>query len=129
MLDMKHKNIGATVSLIHMIHKLSDSDELPKEMAELFMLESDDCDHKHETKQCTFHAEEDLTKGDSFTTFPCCVGECPLGSILDKELKDNPGLPALGPCAHCGCAVNMGNVAHVDDDIQICKTCFDDKGV
>jgi len=127
MLDIKHKNIGATVSMLKLIHKITDGEELPTEITKLFMVESGECDHKHETGQCTFYAEEDLESGDSFTTFACCIGECPLGSMVDKELKDSPGLPSIGPCAGCGGRVDMDNVAHVDDDMQICQTCFDEK--
>jgi len=132
MLDMKHKNIGATVSMLNMIHELTPGDELPIEITKLFMAESDDCDHKHETGQCTFHAEEDLTKGDSFTTFKCCIGECPLGPLVDGEFKATANSIDLsdtfiGPCSGCGGSVTQSNCAHVDDHHQVCQSCFDEK--
>jgi len=106
MLDPKHKNIGATVSMINIIAQ-KEADEIAEsfkgngigavmagllgDIDELFMAEASECDYKHETGQCTFHAEEDLLDalqaGNSSITFPCCVGECPLGALVDKELK------------------------------------------
>ena len=120
MLDIKHKNIGATVSMLKLIHKITDGEELPTEITKLFMVESGECDYKHESGACVFN-------GSLETNLNCCIGECPLGSMVDKELKDSPGLPSIGPCAGCGGRVDMDNVAHVDDDMQICKSCFDEK--
>jgi hypothetical protein len=83
MLDREQKNIGATVSMIHMMHKLTDKDELPIELTKLFMLESDNCNSKVEGC-CTF----DIDEPDACISPPkCMIGECPLGSIVDKELK------------------------------------------
>jgi hypothetical protein len=108
---MKHKNIGATVALLKGISKIFPEpskegimdkicrvlnhkmkhitlQQTEESLAELFMLESRECDYKVNVPRgflkenmCTFHAEEDLEHGDSFTTPKCMIANCP----LDKE--------------------------------------------
>jgi hypothetical protein len=106
LLTPKHRNIGSTVGMVKDIHKLSEKPRIAKVLTELFMEESTDCDYKHKTGQCTFHVEEDLTKGDSFTTLanyssqvdaalPCRAGNCPLGPLVDKELEFGTNLDRL----------------------------------
>jgi hypothetical protein len=80
MLDKKHRNIGATVSMISMVHLLTPDADLPNAMTELFMLESGDCDYKHETGACIFNGSIEPNQ-------KCMVGNCPLGGMLDKELN------------------------------------------
>lgn len=86
-MDAHQKNIGATVGMVKNIHKITGHDDvkMPVELTGLFTAESDSCVSKVEG-MCTFHAGEDLEKGDSFTTPKCRVGNCPLGDLVDKEL-------------------------------------------
>ena len=82
MLDMRHKNIGATVSMLKMIHKVAgDNEELPTALTELFMLESGECDSKVEGA-CTFEVYPEAC----ISPPKCMVGNCPLGEIVDEEL-------------------------------------------
>ena len=101
-LDAKHKNIGATVSMINIIAKkeaeektTGQEDGFGTKMAKmllgdidkLFMAESNSCDHKHEGC-CTFHQDDNVSELDDFAKVKCCIGECPLGALVDKEFKD-----------------------------------------
>jgi hypothetical protein len=80
MLDPKHKNIGATVGMVKEIHKLSHDPLLAEELTKLFMEESNGCDYKHETAACIFN-------GSTESNMKCRVGNCPLGPLVDEELK------------------------------------------
>lgn len=93
-MDKHQRNIGATVSMTKSIHELAGHDdaELPAGLTMLFTAESDSCVSKVDGR-CTFNAEEDLKKGDSFATPKCRVGNCPLGDIVDEELKEDRRLP------------------------------------
>ncbi len=93
-MDKHQRNIGATVSMTKSIHELvgHDDAETPADFTLLFVAESDSCDSKVDG-MCTFHAEEDLLDGDTFTTPKCCVGNCPLGEIVDEELRKDGGIP------------------------------------
>lgn len=99
MLDSKHGNIGATVSMINLIaQKQADetagnspvgigtmfAELVLGDVDELFMAESGMCDYKVE-KACTFNGPAPIEPG---LPVPCCVGECPLGALVDEELKD-----------------------------------------
>jgi len=77
-LSMKHKNIGATVALLKGIHLLTDGEELPNELAELFTLESDECDWKKDDGHCYY----------TRAPFKCIVGNCPLGDETKDDLED-----------------------------------------
>ena len=135
MLDMKHKNIGATVGILKQIHEITSGSELPVELTKLFMLESDECDHKQHG--CCFF---EIDEPDACISPPkCTVGECPLGEIVSQELvhmslSDITGnlthdaeATYIGPCAGCGGTVTQENVGHVDDHHQVCKPCFEQK--
>ena len=88
-LDMKHKNIGATVGMIEgmaqLMEGLGGGDALLGEIAELFQLEAQECDHQITTEGPVYCGFNDLNSDT-----PCCVGECPLGAIVTKEIKDMP---------------------------------------
>ena len=52
-------------------------------LTELFMAEAEGCDYwmlnnDNESRTCHFR---------SGPTQPCCIGECPLGPLVDEELK------------------------------------------
>ena len=112
-LDPKHKNIGATVSMIQMlankeaqilakkpkgfVQTIKDillppkegvgrtlAKELTDPMIKLFMAESDSCDHKTGDK-CAIYA-------DRADVFMCTMANCPLGALVDDELKSAAGL-------------------------------------
>lgn len=99
MLDPKHENIGATVSMINIIAR-QEADEIAAgksggfgalmakamlgDVDKLFMAESGMCDHKVE-KACTFNGPTPIEPG---LPVPCCIGECPLGALVDEKLKD-----------------------------------------
>jgi hypothetical protein len=90
MLDSKHRNIGATIGLLTRIHKVAgNGEELPVALTELFMLEADDCDYKHETGACIFN-------GSTKPNQECMVGNCPLGPLVDEELKSGANSDAFG---------------------------------
>lgn len=93
-MDKHQWNIGATVGLVKYTHELTGHDDvdMPMYLASLFTAESDSCVSKVDGR-CTFNAEEDLKKGDTFATPKCRVGDCPLGSLVDEELEKNRRLP------------------------------------
>jgi hypothetical protein len=88
-MDRKHANIGATVSLLLNIHKLTPDEDLPISLAELFTLESDACDYKW-GNVCKFISAKTV-KSDKV---PCIVGNCPLGDVIDKVANDQ-GFPTI----------------------------------
>ena len=134
MLDIKHKNIGATVSMLNLIYGVLKTDKLDTPLTELFMAESNDCDHKVISERdggvCIFN-------GSLETNLRCCIGECPLGRLVNEEIKgmnitdiqSKMDATYIGPCVHCGRDVTSDNLAHVDDDMQMCKPCFNEKEV
>ena len=77
-LDIKHMNIGATVSMLRLMQEL-DGGQSDDALTELFMVESVECDYKL-LEACTYN---DSLKPDML----CCIGECPLGAEVDKKLK------------------------------------------
>jgi hypothetical protein len=83
-IDMKHKNIGATVGLVKNIHKLTGDDEtMLRNLADLFIAEAAECDFRHEINDkpvCVFN-------GSTSPNLVCCAGECPLGAIVDEEIE------------------------------------------
>jgi len=95
MLDPKHRNIGATVSMTNIIAQ-KEADEVSGnssgnmgtmlakavlgDVDKLFMEESNDCDYKHETGICVFDGSTKPNK-------VCMLANCPLGALVDKELK------------------------------------------
>ena len=131
-LDMKHKNIGATVGLIKGMSALLPEDStMPTEITELFMLEAQECDFQVKSEAenaCVFN-------GSLAENKPCCIGECPLGELVSQEiaLMDMSDIETkatsdyIGPCAGCGGDVTKNNLGHVDDHHQVCKSCFDQK--
>jgi hypothetical protein len=88
-MDRKHANIGATVSLLLNIHKLTPDKELPTALANLFTEESDDCDYKRDNA-CKFISAKTVKPG----TVPCIIGNCPLGALIDKIANDQ-GFPTI----------------------------------
>ena len=78
MLDMKHKNIGATVSMMRILSGLVGGKDLPEELSGLFVMESDDCDHK-ERGDCVFDLSDRVI---------CNINNCPLGPLVDEELAE-----------------------------------------
>ncbi len=79
----EHQNIGATVSMLRLIDGLGGSEKqsnkLAKSLAALFMAESNMCSFKNPTADlCNYR--------DLNSKIPCCIGECPLGELLDKEI-------------------------------------------
>ena len=86
MIDAKHANIGATVSLLLNIHKLTGPDEdLPNMLCDLFTQESEECDYQVKGSLCTY-------KGD--TPVKCMIGNCPLGAAIDKMAHEG-GFPTV----------------------------------
>jgi hypothetical protein len=83
MLDMKHKNIGATVSMMRILSGLVGGKDLPEELSGLFDLESDDCDHKR-GGDCIFDS------ADLGNRVSCDINNCPLGPLVDEELAETP---------------------------------------
>ena len=77
-LNWEHANIGATVTLVKGMHKLfgDDGQKVEKELAELFVLESDKCSFKASNNKCLFEGRDPCE---------CNIGNCP----LDKETAPN----------------------------------------
>lgn len=140
----KHTNIGMTATLAREFKKMCEEHGLsmPSDLTELFEAEAKECDHHHETGQCTFYAKEDLEMGDSFTTFACDITKCPLMELADAVVEDMTaddaqahvislfkGEDYLGPCMHCGGDVNQRNLGHVDDHMQVCRPCMKTRGL
>jgi hypothetical protein len=77
----KHDNIGATVALIKTVAEVFSSDNsgnvavVEREMVDLFVLESAECDFKHEGR-CT-HQGADLE---------CNVGNCQLDQLATAKM-------------------------------------------
>ncbi len=111
MLDSKHENIGATVSMINIIAQ-KEADEIAAgesggfgalmakamlgDVDKLFMAESGMCDYQVITEganQCHYSAKVEIREGATVkidvpgSPVKCCVGECPLGALVDKKLK------------------------------------------
>jgi hypothetical protein len=128
-MDMKHKNIGATVSLLSRITDMLGEEgagDLPQELSNLFDAESSNCDHKQ--KGCCFI---EVDPEEVISPPLCCIQECPLGEMLDEEINsgkvDLDSSPFIGPCAGCAGPVTFENVGHFDDHHQVCKSCFEQK--
>jgi len=88
MIDIKHANIGATVSLVLNAHKLSSSEELPEMVAELFTLEAVGCSHQLTTNS------DPLCKYIEGEFVSCSVGNCPLGKIVD-DIAAKRAIPTI----------------------------------
>ena len=89
MLDIKHKNIGATVSMLNLVYGALKTDKLDGPLAELFMEERKECDYLRKGRllighKCGYFA---LYEPGEDKAVPCCIGECPLGRLVDEELK------------------------------------------
>jgi len=78
-IDRKHACIGATVSLLLNVHKLTSDTKLPNELAGLFTAESEDCDYK-DGVDCSFLREDRRV-------VKCLVGNCPLGPMVEEASK------------------------------------------
>jgi hypothetical protein len=106
MLDPKHKNIGATVSMINIIAQ-READEISEnskasigamlakavlgDVDKLFMAESSECDWQSPNKQCLFNSDPEHYQLHTGLA-PCRIGNCPLGALVDKELKNTGSL-------------------------------------
>lgn len=86
-MNRKDANIGATVSLLKMIHVITPGEELPLALAGLFTEEAKGCDYRA-NDHCTFACEVDVVKLDTPGTKLCAVGNCPLGDEVDKAAKE-----------------------------------------
>jgi hypothetical protein len=82
-LDMRHKNIGATVALIKGVHVLTDDEKLPESLAELFILESDDCNYKQDN-HCIFEVDPE----PCISPAKCMIANCPLGDLTEPALDE-----------------------------------------
>lgn len=81
MIDSKHANIGATVSLLLNAHKLSKGSELPESLAELFTMESVNCDYRSGDEISSFCNHDRIS-------VECIIGNCPLGKIVEKTSSE-----------------------------------------
>jgi len=97
MLDMKHKNIGATVSILKMINNRNKGDPSKDEsliskltggIDELFDEEARTC-NSYIYGHCAFPdtISKDSPVVDLNDKPPCSVTTCPLGPLVDDELK------------------------------------------
>jgi len=103
MLDIKHKNIGATVALLKGMSKLFPKpskegiidkicrvlnykmkrptlQQTEESLAELFMIESNSCDHKVEGS-CVFEVYPE----PCISPPKCMIANCPLCDIVNEE--------------------------------------------
>lgn len=116
-LDDKHRNIGATVSMIQIMANMESQElikrpkgiidtvkailfpakkgigrtlakELTDPLIELFMEESNMCDYKV-ADACAFEVDE---PDACISPPPCLMANCPLGKLVDEELKYASGL-------------------------------------
>lgn len=95
MVDMKHKNIGATAGISDIVKGLSPKfsedveTDLLGALKELFGLESEECDYKDDKGMCGF-------KNDKSNV--CSIEDCPLSEPsleeLNKVAKDIYGIEA-----------------------------------
>lgn len=86
-MDMKHANIGSTVSLILNIHKLSSDEGLPVALADLFTEEAKNCDYLL-VSTCM------RKRGDVDHITECTVGNCPLDDEVNKAAAEG-GFPTI----------------------------------
>ena len=88
-LDMIHKNIGATVALLKGIHTLTDGQELPEALAELFIVEADECNYRTiPDGNCSHITEEQLHDSDYVhQRKKCMIANCPLGDLTKPDLE------------------------------------------
>ena len=119
MLDIEERNIGATVSLAQKLSK--DAPDVGKHFDDLFDIESTRCSFKREDR-CGYFSLFEPSEDRKVT---CNVSECPLGHLVDVELMGT----YIGPCSSCDVPVHASNLGHVDDHIQMCKSCFEAKGL
>jgi len=101
-LDMKHKNIGATVSMVRLVGKIfgDKSERAEADLTKLFMAES---------KECDFRVAEACVFNDSLQpNLLCCIGECPLGTLVEQEIKTTNMLDIEREVTSFGCDPESG---------------------